>query len=308
MDFNEFTKVVRDAVEEFMGAEYDIKLHEVAKNNGRKLHGLVIMKRGSNCSPNIYLEDFYEDFIKGTQIGDIVRKISELYYSQSKADSIDVSFFDDYEQVKNRLGMKVINYDRNIDMLREMPFIPFEDLAIVFYCVAFNDNLGNGIIMIRKEHMEKWGVNTVELYQDAITSSCKHFPANIKSLAGMVLSLMGEEAEGEKNESINDILVITNDEKVNGASCIFYPELLANIGRRLSKNYYILPSSIHETLVVPEQGDYQEVKILQEMVRQVNKESVNENDFLSDNIYYFDRRTNILKMCECSDNTMVKCV
>ena len=90
---------------------------------------------------------------------------------------------------------------------------------------------------------------------------------------------------GEVPES--PLIVLSNQTGINGASAILYPGVPKRVYEYAGKNYYILPSSIHELLIVPE-DPHIFPENLREIVRDVNKNHIAAEEFLSNSIYYFD--------------------
>lgn len=87
--------------------------------------------------------------------------------------------------------------------------------------------------------------------------------------------------------------VLTNASKVNGSGILARDGVLDKIGELLGKNFYVLPSSIHEVLIVPDNGDMQ-AKELESMVKEVNATQVAPADLLSDKVQYYDRAAKTL--------------
>lgn len=83
------------------------------------------------------------------------------------------------------------------------------------------------------------------------------------------------------------MVVVTNEDRVNGAATMFYPGVMDEIGEKLGGNFFVLPSSLHETIVVPNDGNM-EYKALLAMVTEINATEVNKQDKLTDQVYHYD--------------------
>ena len=94
------TKVQR-AVSEALGEEYSVELREVQKNNGVILQGLMIRRAQENMMPTIYLNSFLKAYEEGATFADIIRKIVTVYREDAVGKQIDISFFTDFEKVKD---------------------------------------------------------------------------------------------------------------------------------------------------------------------------------------------------------------
>ena len=102
MEISTFKVKVQKAVSEVLGQEYTVELREVQKNNGVLLQGLMIRKGQDNVTPTIYLNSFWEAYEGGVTFADIIKKIISIYKEDGIGRKIDVSFFQDFEKVKEK--------------------------------------------------------------------------------------------------------------------------------------------------------------------------------------------------------------
>lgn len=82
------------------------------------------------------------------------------------------------------------------------------------------------------------------------------------------------------------LYVVTNSTSMNGFSTIFYPKFLDTLASEVGR-FFILPSSLHEALIVPETLGT-DVESLYQMVCEINKTQVAPADRLTDNVYWYD--------------------
>ena len=83
--------------------------------------------------------------------------------------------------------------------------------------------------------------------------------------------------------------VFSNRTRSFGASAILYDGRLAKIAERLKENYYVLPSSVHETIIVAE-SDAPAKDDLDAIIREINETQVDPEEVLSNQAYYYDRK------------------
>ena len=311
MEYNEFLSYIKDSINTIIGDERQVNIHKIIKNNDVELDGLSITSSNSNISPTIYLNEYYEDYLNGVNIGDIVYDIYGLYEQQHKNIDFDLSFFADFNQVKSRIMAKLINYNSNQKLLLEVPHIRFLDLAIVFYCFIENDTFGNATILIHTNHMEVWNVTAKELYEHSmintplilppiitnmnetirellisrlqnqyITSDTSDDDFSFDDIADNLLNIIGE-------ETTSSMYILTNGHKTNGSICMLYKDVLKNFSLEVNSDIIILPSSIHEIILIPYSEDLSPTQ-LNKMVKDVNTSEVNAMDVLSDHIYKYD--------------------
>lgn len=304
MSFYEFKKEIEKEMRAYMNGKVEIHTSTVQKNNGVKMEGLVIRENGERIAPTIYLNCFYERFLQGMEMEDVVKEIYTIYQSCKNHPLEDADFFTDYEQVKNRVVYKLIHRERNRELLEDVPHIPYLDLAIVFYCIVFRQEYGNATILVHQEHMRMWNVTKEELYECASRNTPVLLPYFIKPVEEIMeeqferfeqkVPLQDKEHVREMMDMVNpaseqiSMYVLSNQEKLYGAAAILYPNLLKNFAIACGRDFYILPSSVHEVILVPEY-DSRDLEGMSEMVKEINELEVAREEILSDHAYYYDR-------------------
>lgn len=284
MNYNEFKQSVEKYMKkQFPAEDYEVSIRTVTKNNGVSMDGLCIFKKGINASPTIYLDSYYERYKKGMILADVLCMMEGEYYLGMK-NAPDLPHPEvNYETVKNRIIMRLINYEKNAEILQECPYIRLYDLAISFRWLAHQDDIGISTALITHKEMEHWGITKEELYRDASLNTPRIFPAHFSTLQDIV-----EKSEYDIEPADILLYIITNEQGINGATSILYRDLLEQIGRRLKSNYYLLPSSIHEMMICPDKEDISPSMLLS-LVKEANHMVVTMGEVLSDNIYYYDR-------------------
>ena len=296
MEFKEFTTKIENSLKEFYGENTKVEVKEITKNNGVILNGVVITNEEENISPTIYLEGFYGDYLKGKAFGRIVQEIIQIYEEHKIKVPINMDFFMDYQAVRGRLFLKVINYEKNAGRLGDMPHKRFLDLAVVVYYSYMNDYLGRGSIQVMVSHLDSWGVSQEEVFIQAEKNTRGKLGVEILGMKDMLQELMGDSESPEFAQIRENISgmekeismhVMTLRGRYYGAASIYFPDMLREFGRKCGQNFYILPSSIHELIVIPDTGK-ENPENLRRMVQEVNDDHVEEEEQLSDNIYYFN--------------------
>ena len=308
MDFNEFKDELIEVIKEKMEKNTSISIHTVNKNNGITLNGVVIMSEAETISPTIYLEPFFEMAKKGKDMNELADEILVLNAEQKNKFNFDVDEFQDINVTGKKILYKLINYDKNEELLRNVPHRKWQDLAIVYYVLVSCDELGTGTILIRNEHMKLWNVGEQELYVLAMENAPKLLKKTIKTMAEIILDFMDEKLmDSEENEitvkaakefgenTPIKMYVMGNKVKLNGAGVILYDRALASFAEYTESDFYILPSSIHEVILVPANEEVDEQSLLS-LVREVNENNVTEEEWLSDNIYKYSRSENSVEM------------
>lgn len=284
MDLLTFIEKIKQGLEEFYGDRAEIRIEKAIKNNGIERHGITI-KEKSNMALVVYLEKFYEEYKRGKTTGEIIFEIVEINKKNRKEKSLDMDFFEDYGKVKKKLVYRLVNHQKNKKMLEDVPHIPYMDLEMVFYCETYDETLGNISILIRKKHIDLWGIDTEQLKEDAVENTQRILPALSMGLQQMIQEEMQISI---KNDTEEYAYVLTNLQSRYGAAAMLYPRALEKFAEMKNCNLFILPSSVHEVLLLPDRGE-ENLGFLMDMVRTINREEVSEEEILSDSVYYYDR-------------------
>ncbi len=296
MTYLEFKENVLHDITLSFSEETSVTLRSFTKNNDIQLDGLIIMEEDANIAPTLYLNHYYKELDNGTSYADLLNKIKQDYHSFKPKSNFDVSFFTDYEKAKSHIVYKIINYEKNMDLLEDVPHIHYMDLAIVFYYLFIDDcRCNTGTVLIHHEHLKCWGISVRELMEKATQNTQMMLPAQVYNLQDMLSDMIGDDDELKEILSPEQpqipMYVLTNSEKFNGAGVILYPDVLKDLSMKLGANLYIIPSSVHEIIIIPE-SDAKSKYLLNEMVQDVNENQVPEDEILSDHVYYYSLDTN----------------
>ena len=300
-NLDDFCVKVKKALISYFKDSYNINIQSVQKTNGVVLQGVTISKMEQNIAPTIYMDEYYEFYQNGRTFSDIMKEIIKVYEDNELNGNFDVNFFCDYEKVKGKLCYKLINYELNQELLKEVPYIRFLDLAVVCFCMILNDTIGSGSILIHNNHLKIWKVSKDTLFEDAKKNMPKIFPMEMKNMTEVIeeLFLQGKREEsmespiqlGELQQSSLQMFVLTNKSKLNGASAILYDHVVEDIATLFGKNLYILPSSIHEVILIPQNSEIEETH-LSRMVNEVNETQLRADEILSNHAYLYTRANN----------------
>ncbi|WP_026835803.1 DUF5688 family protein [Eubacterium xylanophilum] len=261
------------------------------KNNGIELNGIVFNREGVSISPCIYIDDLYEKYDKGeVSLQQVCEEVSQRYDSSLDFDKEYTNLDVRLENCRDRIIYKLISYDDNEEMLKDIPYIPFLDFAIIMLVVVKIDKRGMHSIKVDNKLLEKWKVTIGELYSIAKDNTMKILPPKVKKLGSIMSEILGEDyelVERAKEDSLN-MYVVTNEFGIYGASAIIYDHLIEELAERLGDDLLILPSSIHEMLVMVDnnRGSYE---VVSDMIRDINDEFVDKEEILSDHPYIYSR-------------------
>lgn len=188
-----------------------------------------------------------------------------------------------YEEIKKNFRVKLMPIKGNEEKLANRPHRKFEDIAMVYQIMVDMDEKNYASIQITNVLLDIWGLTEKELFEDAILESYRNSSAYILPIGQMI-------GIDPKEDKLNTFVASSGE--INGAWIMFCPGMMKVYAKQLGANgYYILPSSIHEMLLMPaEYGDY-DAGDLQRMVAEINATEVSPEDRLTDSIYYYEYST-----------------
>lgn len=296
LSFKDFTNEVLEKLKERLGYKYDFQVTEVEKNNNVKKIAILAREHEESSSIVVYVEDYYEEYINGVCIEQIVYSMSA--FIQSNHIEIDVEQIKDFDKIKDRLFFRLINYKKNKASLRNVPHIRCLDLSVIF-CLSFKCH-GYMTVTINNNLMEVWEKSIEELYEEAKKNTQLLFGMSFKTMNEVLVELAKKRLKDKRDEldEVNKLLaeqefnilhVLTNKIGINGAAVILYDNVLKKIAEELESDLIILPSSIHEVLILAFREDLS-MSELKEMVCSINKSEVPVVDILSDNVYRYSRK------------------
>lgn len=301
MTYEEFLERVKKEISGYLPKECagaDISIQEATKNNDQKLYALCIQRPGERVVPRIYLESFYQRHRDGWEMDNILSVISRTY-QESMAESARWQDFraEDYESVKDSLFITVLNKENNQEYLRGIVHkdIPETDITAILRvnCSKVQDE-GNASFMVKEEMLETWGIAWEELYEQALRNTEKLFPPKMLRL-GDFLCGGGEGVIEDKTLQEDELYFLGNDSRNFGATVMLYPSLLQEIGEATRSNFFILPSSIHELILI-KTAEGKNAEELQRIVMEINRSKVSPEEVLSDEVYSYDYQEQKLVM------------
>lgn len=288
--YEEFTKEIAETInnrrEELFPnfKNVTVELNEVTKSNDEAHIGLVIRKEGSNMAPNIYLEDYYSDFQSGDTMEEIISRIVDVRILND-VDGIDIENYTNLSLVRDKISCKLLNAKANELYLADKPHTKFLDL-VVMYVVNISKTM---TMPITNDVLEKFGITKPTLHKIAMKNLAES--ANkIESLQDVLKHLVGEDNDLASEDT--GVTVLTNNESKFGANLILDKGVMEAVSKRMGGDFIIIPSSIHEVLIMPMSFG---TEGLTDMIRTVNASSVDPVDVLSDHPYVYSTETKKVK-------------
>ncbi|MBS6642645.1 MAG: hypothetical protein KH366_03605 [Clostridiaceae bacterium] len=305
MVYTSFLNAVRQQVEDALGGSYSVELRQISKNNGLILDGICISPPAGQVAPAIYLNPYFPLYEKGMSLQEIAQDILSIYQDNSNLPVIDTQAMTDFSNLRTKVIYKLVQTASNQELLKDIPHIPYLDLSIVFYLFLEETASGQMTAMIHKDHQTLWNVSTNQLYELAKANTPALLPPTIKSMPDVMKEIaaewLGDDYQDEYMEHLEEedrlspLYVLSNRSNINGAAAILYHGVLKNFANRLGQDLVILPSSVHEVLLLP-YDDATDITSLNEMVIAINQSEVPAEDQLSNQIYLYTRSDNQISL------------
>jgi len=295
MNYSDFVSDVKGKILDYMPEGYassDVSLTTVTKANGVVNDALIIRKEGSNGGPACYLNELFTEYEKNSDfekfMTSLAKSIDEQYKMAEKG--LDVNDFAKLENVKDNVFAEVISRESNEEYLENKPFTEVADLAVI-YRVRVDDDKS---FIINNDIAALYGVDANDLYDIAAENAKME---NSYSITGMSekISQMGFGME-ESFDGKEDMYILSNRTGLYGAGCIAFTDVMDKAMEVIGEPFYILPSSLHELIAVPA-SRFDDVKALEDMVRDVNESVVESHDKLSDNVYVYNESSRSIEIC-----------
>jgi len=298
MSYNQFLEEIKEEVQKKLGSGYEIQIQQIRKNNGVLLDGLIIGKARNSVAPTIYLNSYYMNYSQGIPMDEILEEILTAYKENTDVSLGDMKRILDFKNLRDKVAFKLIQTEKNQELLKEVPYFEFLDLAVVFYLLLDENQGGQMTAIIHNSHMEQWGLTIKELSRFAKKNTPVLLPPEIRTMEEVIRDIFTKQLSEFSDDlfenlfgmdqSIPSIYVLSNKNQINGAVCILYEDLLKHFAEEQNADIIILPSSVHETLLIPDRENlkYEELKV---MVCQINHSEVPKEDVLSNSIYRYER-------------------
>ena len=271
-----FYEEVATKVQEMLserGYEVAARVVTVEKNNTVRT-GIQLMSGGSFTAPVIYANP--ED-----SVSDAAKKIVDMAPEHLNV-NIDISKIKDWEWVKDHIYPVLIGVEKNAELIKKALYRPFLDM-VVMYRIVFETPKGSGSTLVTPHMLGMWGLALEDVDRAAMSYLEKH--STIHTMMD-VLSSYGIDGIPDA-----PMLIVSNDSKCHGASAMLYNRLLDAACDKWGSDVYILPSSIHEALVIP--ATDADPAYLREMVQSINETEVAPEEVLTNSVYYYSKGTEL---------------
>lgn len=289
MNYQEFKNSIVKGLQDLYGNETMISIERILKNNGQYYDGLQIFPQSAkSITPIINMDEIYNEYKKtDMKMEDCIKRIYNCRKEYGCAEDIQqfACQLTDWEFVKGNVYPILLTTEDNWELLQNLVSVPILDLSIAY--IIRGD--GGKCVKISRAVMKKYRIDSKELHSQAM-ENMKKDSYRFQEINDLVRDMLGEmeltEAiplQGELHPG--KMYVLTNAANLYGAAGILDKKLIKEFAG--NRNFFILPSSIHETIFIPA-ADEEDGKKFNKMVAQINESTVAQEERLSDHCYYYD--------------------
>lgn len=302
---NDFFNYIKDHVTGYLPPVFEngrIELVEMIKDNDIKLTSINIVKQGENSCPAIYLDSLYKCYTDGKKLDECVADVADIRIERDVSDLVKKLSYLDYSTARKNLMIRMCDPEWNKERLLQAVHTMHGDYAAIYYLRIEQDNVNFATELIKPEMLKSWGVSEEQLHVDAMDAERKRCPilCNITDIIDeMIFGIEPINMFLENESNIpgvmeNPLYVLTNADRMNGASLILQEDLLEQIGNIIKTDYYILPSSCHQVMILPAFTEI-DITAMTEIVKDINVTEVEPQDRFSEKVQYYSRETKTLE-------------
>ena len=291
MTFDDFLITAEERIRSSL-PDAEIAIRHFPKLQGGSYVGISVQPKGGAAAASFNVAPVFERLCADRSRREAIldELVAHVKQGVSMIPAFDFDAVTDYETAKDRLTIQVVPVGPNAEMLNGIPHRTMEDIAAVYRVELSGGEMGTVSTLITDRILEDYGITAEQLHADAVRSQILRHPPVLKNAS----EIMAELSEGAAELPESRMWIATVEGGRNGASVILLPGFLERSAERLGGDFFVLPSSIHEVILVPDDGFYRSGQ-LERMVRSVNAAEVSEVDFLSDSVYHYDSAGKILE-------------
>ncbi len=304
MDYESFkqelSEDLKQKLEDRGFEDVNISFQDVEKMN-QSYEAITVTQGGSNIGVNFNVEAAFSDFQHTDDYaGVLTESTNAIANGLENIPVVDVAELTNYEAMKDKLSIEVVSAERNAELLSKIPHENVEDMAVVYRFVLESNDSGRSSILVTNDMIDHMGVTPEQLKADALENAPEIRPAVIQGMNEVMMEMMGPEAFemfGMDEMPEEMMYVATVPDKQAGAGIIAYQDFMDQAAEKLGGDFFVLPSSIHEILLVPDDGA-KSADELRSMVQEVNATQVSPEEKLTDNVYHYDSKDHVFELAE----------
>ncbi|MBD5402232.1 DinI family protein [bacterium] len=293
MNFETFVSEIKRRLQERY-TDCEVTVVRAVKNNNLHLTGIAIQEDRSRPTPTIYLENFYEEYRDGSSMETVFDTVCRMYWTAMPSHDVELPDFRNFNSIKDSICCRIINRESNREHLKDIPHRPFLDLAVAYSLTVTVNERYDGQIVVTNQMMARWQADEETLFRHAMANMPKLFETCLTTLVEIIRR---EKPDFDDDDTPIIPLYILRYEYTWGAAALLDRPLLQKFACEHG-DFYILPSSTHEVLLLPVSESFNDHDTLSAMVRNVNQTKLEPDEVLSDHAYLYHAYTNTIEILE----------
>ncbi len=287
MDYQQFLFTITAGLQSSYSADEKVTVQTTEQKHTAKIKTVSLYHRGKRTTPLIYMAPFYRMYQHGYSLESIQKELKNVLDMVAQNKTIEGEVFTEFTSASTCLTIRLISYQNNQDFLKLVPHRRILDFAVVYQLVfeGTRENEGMmGAAVVYYDHCRIWNVTEDILFQTALSTMMRRFPPALNS----VEALIGVSMQPQQSE-FPHLFALSNNRAFFGASVMLYPGVLRKASQRLGGAYYILPSSVHEMLLLAKTDAQETIPMqLKAIVEEVNLTDAVSTEFLSNHVYEYN--------------------
>ncbi len=296
-DGDKFRKELTDCLR---GKGYDVSEAFCVKNNGGK-DGIVFHDK-SPFSPVFYTGELLEQHTGGRTIQEtaqyLIGKLERTYRTGQIFHYLpSLEKRQDYQKIRRDVRLCMVQKSANRELLAETPHRDYGDFAAVAYWVT-----GESVevrILLRQNVLDMLGTGFEMVFKDAYINMMGEF--ELKSMEEMLYETVAAQLRAEQMKEVpadryihrmcqgTELYLLTHKTGRFGSAAMCYQREMERAAGRAGGDFVIIPSSIHELLLLPVRRNIP-LEAVSELVRRINAGQADQEECLSDTIYIYSQK------------------
>lgn len=304
-NFEAFCQTVADNIKDYLPPEYAdsvVELRSEIKNHDVPLMGITVRKENSSFSPVLYLNGFFDPASEqglDVALGRIADAYMHAVENVPMREEFSISWITDYAKARERIVCHLCSMEQNQAYLEGKVYRQMDDFAVTYHVLVSEDAGATYSAPVTEDLLQAYGIGKEELHDQAMENTMRLCPPTISSMAEVMASL------GAQTDSVPPIYVLTNKQMVHGAVGILFPEVMDMVAQKLGNECYVIPSSVHELLLLPKSFS-QDYRFIDEMIREVNKTAVSPEEVLGEHVYELHANERRLVRCDRAEQERIE--
>jgi len=285
LPFEDFMSAFREKLDEkysqFIGG-FTLKEDIIVKNSV-EMHGIIARAEGRNIAPVFYYEDFYNSYSSGTSIDECIVQLISYLMKHELPENDFGKRISEWSLAKKNLIIKLVNSARNSKMLRQVPHMCVGDMAVITQIHIKHQAVGSCTVTVDRDLVNLWGIDEKTVF-DAAFNNMRKMEILLEDLRNFA------DPDGEIPDEAPVIYVLRFKDEIFGAPAILNTDKLLEFAVKEEKDFYVMPVSIHEALMIEYVEDISK-EFLFEMLNSINQDHPVRDDVLSFEVFLLKRES-----------------